>query len=110
MTDRLLGLLGLARRAQMLSIGHDAAQEAIIKNKAKLCFVCSNGSQRLKEKFSHACSWGGKSIKYIELELLSDSLSKAIGSKAAVITVNDEGFAKKAVELIEQNDEHSRKD
>ncbi|MCM1364009.1 MAG: ribosomal L7Ae/L30e/S12e/Gadd45 family protein [Faecalibacterium sp.] len=94
MNDRTLSLLGIARRAGKLSLGHDAAIEAIVKNKAKLCIVCSDGSQRLKNEMSHACEYDKKNIMFVEAEFTIQQISNAVGSKAAVLTVNDEGFAK----------------
>lgn len=94
MNDKILSLLGIARRAGKLSLGHDAAIDAIVKNKAKLCIVCSDGSQRLKNEMSHACEYGNKNIMFMQSEFTIQQLSQAVGSKAAVLTVNDEGFAK----------------
>lgn len=107
MNDRVLSLLGLARRAGKLSLGHDAAIEAIVKNKAKLCLVCRDGSQRLKNEMSHACGYENKKITFIEIDCEISQLSKAIGSKAAVLTVNDEGFAKA---IAEKTDKTARKE
>ncbi|MGN1444138.1 MAG: ribosomal L7Ae/L30e/S12e/Gadd45 family protein, partial [Acutalibacteraceae bacterium] len=53
MNDRLLSLLGMARRAGRLAVGHDAAIEAIVKNKAKLCVLCRDASERLKKEMQH---------------------------------------------------------
>ena len=107
--DRLLSLLGLARRAGRLSVGHDAAIEAIVKKSAKLCIVCSDGSQRLKREMEHACGYGGKKIRFFEIYASMSELSKAIGSKAAVLTVNDAGFADAAANLVESEREKSEK-
>ncbi|MCM1543842.1 MAG: ribosomal L7Ae/L30e/S12e/Gadd45 family protein [Ruminococcus sp.] len=102
MNDRILSLLGLARRAGKLSLGHDAAIDAIVRNKAKLCFVCRDGSQRLKNEMSHACTYENKNITFKELDCETAELSKAVGSKAAVLTVNDEGFAKAIAEKTDK--------
>ncbi|MBQ8029084.1 MAG: ribosomal L7Ae/L30e/S12e/Gadd45 family protein [Clostridia bacterium] len=101
--EKILSLLGLARRAGKISLGHDAAIGAIVKNSAKLCLIASDASQRLKNEFSHACSYEGKTIDFIEIETDMLSLSKAVGSKAAVLTVDDEGFAKKIASLLKSN-------
>jgi len=98
--NRFLSLLGLARRAGRLGLGHDAAVEAIVKNSAKLCIVSCDASERLKNELKHACTYNGKNIPFIEVGFTMEQLSKAIGSKAAVLTVNDEGFAKAIRECI----------
>lgn len=93
MNDKFLNLLGMARRSGKLSLGHDAAISSIVKNKAKLCVISSEGSDRLKREMSHVCSFEGKNIPVLITKYETLELSKAIGSKAAVITVDDEGFA-----------------
>lgn len=99
--ERILSLLGLARRAGKISIGHDAAIGAIVKNKAKLCVMSRDSSERLKKEFSHACEFQNKNIALIILSEDMLSFSKAVGCKCAVLTVDDEGFANKILSLYE---------
>ena len=42
--DKILSLLGFARRAGKLSMGHDAAQQALFKKQAKLVLCVIDGS------------------------------------------------------------------
>ena len=100
--QKFLSLLGMARRAGRLSLGHDAAEEAIVKNKAKLCLCCADASARLQREMQHNCCFAHKSIPYLTLPVSMAALSKAIGSKAAVVTVDDEGFAKWLGSLFEE--------
>ena len=94
MNDKFLSLLGMARRAGKVSLGHDAAISSIVKSKACLCVLSAEGSDRLKREVEHACNYQGKSIPLLITDYTISELSFAIGSKAAVITVDDEGFAK----------------
>lgn len=103
MNEKILSLFGLARRAGMLSPGHDAAIESIVKNKAKLCVLCDDASERLEREMKHACSFENKNIPVLKADFKMNELSKAIGTKAAVITINDEGFSKRLSALFEQN-------
>ena len=98
--QKILSLLGMARRAGRLSLGHDAAEDAIVKNKAKLCLCCADASARLQREMQHACSYAHKSIPCLTLSFSMVTLSKAIGSRAAVVTVDDEGFAKRLGSLF----------
>ena len=98
MNDKFLSLLGMARRSGKLSTGHDAVISSVVKNKAKLVVVSSEGSDRLKKEITHACSYGGKNIPVIFTPYTTVELSKAIGIKAAVISLDDEGFAKAAAD------------
>ena len=65
--QKFLSLLGMARRAGRLSLGHDAAEEAIVKNKAKLCLCCADASARLQREMQHNCCFAHKSIPYLTL-------------------------------------------
>lgn len=100
MNERALSLLGMARRAGKLALGHDASIDSIVKNKASLCIVTRDASERLKREMTHARTFGGKNILLIETDFDIAALSNAVGSKAAVLTVNDGGFAKRTAELL----------
>lgn len=93
MNDKFLSLLGMVRRSGRLSMGHDAVIGSIIKNKAKLVILSSEASERLKKEIKHACTYENKNIPVIETKYTTMELSVAVGSKAAVFSVEDEGFA-----------------
>ena len=77
--------------------------KALLKTKrAKLCVLCLEASERLEREIRHACSYDGKNIPVIKAGFSTGELSKAIGTKAAVISVNDEGFSKKLLSMLEQ--------
>lgn len=109
MNDRLLSLLGMARRAGKLSVGHDASIESIVKNKAKLCILCADASDRLKKEMQHACSYGKKDILCLTLDSDILTLSGAIGTKAATVTVNDAGFAERIAFIYNEQQQRDRK-
>lgn len=100
--ERILSLLGIARRAGKISLGHDAAIGAIVRNKAKLCIMSAEASARLQKEMSHACSYDEKNIGVIVLEESITALSAAVGCKCAVLTVDDEGFSKSILSLYNQ--------
>jgi hypothetical protein len=49
---------------------------------------------------SHSASFEGKSIPVIVTNLSMEDMYHAVGTKAAVLSVNDEGFAKKIMQLF----------
>ena len=102
MVDKLLGMLGLARRAGRLSSGHDASFESIRKGKAKACLLCGDASDRLKEEFGRTAKYEGRDVPVIEIPYLKYDLYAATGIRAAVLTIDDEGFAKKIISLAEE--------
>lgn len=100
MNDKFLNMLGLARRAGKLSPGHDASFESIQKGKAYACFLCCDASDRLKEEFDRTTKYEGRNIPLIQTEYLAEDLYAATGKKAAVFTINDEGFANTLIKLL----------
>ena len=93
-------MLGMARRAGRLSMGHDMAMKAVKENKAKLVIFASDISLRLIEEFKRACS--SDNIKCEKIEETINDIHRNLGYKAGVITVNDENFSKRIIELINQ--------
>ena len=94
MNDKFLSLLGMARRSGRVSLGHDAVIGSVIRNKAKLCILSKDASDRLKKEISHACTYENKNIPVLITNYDILTLSSAVGSKAAIVSVDDEGFAK----------------
>lgn len=103
MNDKFLSLLGMARRGGRIGLGHDAVISSVTKNKAKLCVLSCDASERLKKEIQHACNYDNKNIPVILSKYTMMELSAAIGSKAAVISVDDEGFAKALTEKYTEN-------
>ncbi len=103
MTDiKFYNMLGLARRAGKIGWGHDAAVDAIKKNRAHLCILTEDASERLKSEFQRACTFDGREIKLVVLDKTMEDMKKIIGVKAAVLTVNDEGFANNLRKYIQE--------
>ena len=94
----LLSLLGLARAASLCSFGHGAAKAALRDKKARLCLVCGDASPRLLEEFEYLASAANVPLRRIPAA--SADIKRATQYKAAVLTVNDRGFADKMASLI----------
>jgi len=99
MHDKLLSLLGLARGARLVSFGHDAAKSALRNGRARLCVLCSDASPRLAEEFRYLAETHNKPL--YELALTSLEIKQATQYKAAVLTIDDKGFAGKIVQLLD---------
>ena len=91
--QQLLSLLGLARKASLASFGHDAAKAALRGKQAKLCLLCNDASPRLKEEFQFLAR--DTNTRLYEVELTSLDIKAATQYKAAVLTINNNGFAEK---------------
>ena len=101
MNKKYLSMLGMARRAGRLSMGHDMALKAVKEKKAKLVVFASDISPRLIEEFRRACAEGN--IPTVQIEETINEIHSSLGYKAGVITVNDENFSGRIQELAELN-------
>ena len=98
MNNQLLSLLGLCRAASLCSFGHDAAKSALRERRAKLCLLCGDASPRLAGEFRYLASEAGTPLR--EIPAASLDVKRATQYKAAVITVNDNGFANKILAAL----------
>lgn len=99
MQDKLLSFLGICRKAGKLNWGHDTCLESIMKDRAKICLLASDASDRLKREFKKASEYDGRALLLIETQYSMQEIKNATGLKAGVLTTEDEGFAKKMAEL-----------
>ena len=97
---KLLSLLGMCRRAGKLSCGHDAAVGSVRSKSAKLCLLSSDASQRLTKEIEREAGFEGREIPVRVLYSGREEIGRATGLKSAVVTVNDEGFAKTMLGLL----------
>lgn len=96
MHSKILSMIGLARRAGKLSMGHDMALESLKKRKAKLIVFCSDVSPRLINEFEKKNS----NVPIIKSDITMDEVHFSVGKKVGVMTVDDENFSKRLIELL----------
>ncbi|NLP47481.1 MAG: hypothetical protein GX345_00885 [Clostridiales bacterium] len=101
MNDKQLSLLGLCRRANLLSMGHDACMGAIAKGKASLCLLSEDASDRLQKKFAREIEFHESKIPLIHTPFTFEDIKRATGRPAGVLTINDKGFALSFLKLEE---------
>ena len=99
--NKALSMLGLARRAGRLSMGHDAALSAVAEKKASLLIFASDSSQRLKREFKTFAENHGLDIAILEPVITESEIYSSCGRKAGVLTVNDDNFSKKIISILE---------
>ncbi len=101
MNDSALSLLGLCRKAGKLSLGHDACKASLNAGTASLCVICSDASERLKDEISSLSKKVEVKIYDVSYSMLD--IKKATSFKAAVFTVDDEGFARTLINKFNDN-------
>jgi ribosomal protein L7Ae-like RNA K-turn-binding protein len=101
MSDRVLSMFGLCRKAGKISLGHDASIASIKKGHAKICLLCKDISERAACELQRACAnLNGGRTELIRTSFTMDEIRTATGFKAGVLTIDDEGFAKKISQLL----------
>lgn len=96
MHSKILSMIGLARRAGKLSMGHDMVLESVKKHKARLIIFCSDASPRLINEFEKKSS----RVPIIKSDITMDEVHFSVGKRVGVMTVDDENFSKRLIELF----------
>ncbi|MBQ6569233.1 MAG: ribosomal L7Ae/L30e/S12e/Gadd45 family protein [Clostridia bacterium] len=104
MNDALLSLLGLMRKAGKITMGFDAVIESANKGESLLILTASDVAQRTARQLAFEIKPDVK-IKSVPYNMLD--ISRAIGRQVKILSINDEGFAKKALSLIDKIEEES---
>ena len=97
--DKLLRLLGLARRAGKISYGSEGVINDIKKHKTKLIIFSDDISERTKnEILKAACN--SKKIDILQMQVSKEVLGAAVGTKPTVtLSLNDSNFKKGILEV-----------
>lgn len=108
MTDPLLSLLGMARRAGKLVPGFDAVLQSIRAGKSHAVFIASDISEKTAENICFAAEKA--KVPARRLGCLMAELSAAIGIKTGIVALEDRGFAKSALRRCEQHNTEDTKE
>lgn len=102
MNDKLLSLLGIAKRAGRLSIGFDAAAASMKKGESAVVVLSQELSDRSKRTISALAEQYGVECIYSGCSM--EETGHALGRKqTGIVSVNDNGFALKITALCAQN-------
>lgn len=102
MEEKLLSMLGIARRAAKLAMGYDAAYDAMQKGKCRLLVLSADLSERTMKSIREQAQRSGTEICCLDCTM--ELLGKAVGRKqTGIIAINDSGFAKSVKALCGEN-------
>lgn len=91
LAEKLIGLLGLARRAGRLGMGFSAVEKMVAKGENPLVVTASDMGDSLKGKVSRWQPVRG----VVDGVLTGEDMARAFGrEKLAVVAVSDSGFVK----------------
>lgn len=92
MNNKVLTLLGFAAKAGKLSFGMDMSLASLKSGKSFLIVCAVDVSDKSKKEISFHTQ--NKSVPFITLtDVNIDTVSKAVGRKCGIISVNDKSFA-----------------
>lgn len=98
--NKTLSILGLARKAGKLVIGHDAVMLSVRNERAKTVLLTADASPRHKRELE-AASFSGKTV---ELPCTMEEAGFSVGKKSCIFATEDEGFAKAIEKTITKED------
>lgn len=101
---KYMSMLGMARRAGKLSMGHDMALKSIKSHSASLLIFASDISPRLISEFDNVTDKFYPELVSIKIDETISEIHMSLGYKAGVITVDDVNFSNRIIELINQEE------
>lgn len=90
--NKVLGMLGLAKRAGKVSTGAFVCGNMIKSRKARLVVLAEDASSNTKKSIADSCRY--YNIKLIEFSDMAGLGHATGGGERAVVSVNDDNFAK----------------
>ncbi|MBQ1935674.1 MAG: ribosomal L7Ae/L30e/S12e/Gadd45 family protein [Clostridia bacterium] len=98
MQNNGLGLLGLCKKAGRMVSGDYACRDALNKGKTYVILLASDASEHLKRSYNGMCAdYNIPCLQYVT----KTEIGRACGREtAAVISINDEGFANRFIRLL----------
>ncbi len=99
MREKIIGLLGLMRRAGAISPGEDHAGDTVKAGKAKLLLFSADASDNARRKAENAAA--GRNVQMIPLPFDRGELGAALGlGSCSVAAITDLGFADALMKLL----------
>lgn len=97
---KLLALMGLARKSGRLSAGFDAVVRELSAGRAKAVFLSGDVAQRTERNARRIAQEAGVPVCVLAEDMIA--LGAAVGAaKVGIVSINDVGFAKKALQHYE---------
>jgi ribosomal protein L7Ae-like RNA K-turn-binding protein len=92
-TDKLMGALGLCRRAGALTVGFDAVKDAVLSGRAHLVLYTQDASEGNVRRIQWMCGEVGDDCPVCRLPLTKQDLAAILHKAVGVLAVTDENLA-----------------
>ncbi len=91
MQNKISALLGFSRKSGSLKTGTEATRESVLRRRAKLVLIASDISPKSVKEMRFICDKNNTQVEI--LPLTTEEVSTAIGRRAGILALEDEGFA-----------------
>ncbi len=98
MTDKIRALLGFSRKAGKLATGTETTRESVMRHRARLVLIASDISPKSVKEIRFICHKNNTRVEI--LPLTTEEISAAIGRRAGILALEDDGFAAAVVKNI----------
>lgn len=103
MEDKVLGLLGLMRRANALQVGEDNTGAAVKAGKAKLLLLAEDASDNARRRAQSFTE--GRNVETVPLPYTKERLAESLGAAGcSMLAATDLGFANALMKLLSERD------
>lgn len=99
--NKLLSLMTICRKAGQLSMGFDPMKEALAEGKAAAVIVAADISPKTEKEVRFFAD--KQNVPVAKTVSTIDEIHFCVGKKAGILTVCGEGFAKKALEICNED-------
>lgn len=97
--SRVVDLLTICRKAGQLELGFDPMKEALASGKAGAVITAADISPKTEKEVRFFAAKSG--VPAVRSDITLDEAGRCFGKKAGIFTVCGEGFAAKALELLD---------
>lgn len=103
MTERLLSILSLCRKAGKLHTGFDPVWAAAGSGGVRLILIAADLSEKSKKEVEYRARKGGISVLPVPLHM--DQLGAVLGKKTGIVGITDTGLAGSIQQIVSRADE-----
>ena len=105
MTNRVMGMISLCRKAGKLKTGFDAVKEVVQKDEAKLVLYASDLSAKTRDAMEWQAQQAYSPPACIQVPMTMEELSAVCGKRTGILAITDCGLAQAVGKLLRQSNE-----
>ena len=105
MTNKMMGIISLCRKAGKLKTGFDAVKEAIQKDEVRLVLYAGDLSEKSRDSIDWQAQQAYSPPPCRQVDLTMEELSAVCGRRAGILAITDQGLAQAVDKLLKQSNE-----